>query len=468
MTKTIAIIGGGITGLSTAFYLQREAQARGLDMVCTILEAEDRIGGKIVTDHADSFVVEGGPDSFITEKPWGLSLCKDLGISHLLIPANEQQKTVYVLRHGRIVPFPGGFRLTVPTEIWPFLTSRLFTPWGKLRMGMDLFLPRRHETTDETLASFIRRRLGQEALDRIAGPLLAGIFVSDPERLSMQSTFPRLMGMERDYGSLIRAARALKKKAAASSQQPSNPPSMFNSLKPGMGAMIEALEAQLNAIVRRNSRVIAVHKRQEGFALGLADGTQMTAQHVVITTPAFAAADMLSGMHPALADQLRQIRFVSTATVSCAYLKEDVPADKVLNGYGVLIPASEPSRILAATWSSTKFRHRAPTDSILMRAFVGGYRDEAAAALPDQALLELVTDEFAALFGVSRPPLMHRIFRWPRANPQYDVGHLDRVTAIEKSATEIPGLHLAGSSYRGVGMPDCIHSAHQVVKHILG
>jgi oxygen-dependent protoporphyrinogen oxidase len=344
----------------TAFYLQREAQARGLDMVCTMLEAEDRVGGKIVTEHEDSFVVEGGPDSFITEKPWGSPVQATSAWSTELIPANEQQKTVYVLRHGRIIPFPGGFRLTVPTEIWPFLTSRLFTPWGKVRMGMDLFLPRRRETTDETLASFIRRRLGQEALDRIAGPLLAGIFVSDPERLSMQSTFPRLMGMERDYGSLIRAARALKKKAAASSHQPSNPPSMFNSLKPGMGAMIEALEAQLNAIVRRNSRVIAVHKREEGFALGLADGTQMTAQHVVITTPAFAAADMLSGMHATLADQLRQIRFVSTATVSCAYLKEDVPADKVLNGYGVLIPASEPSRILAATWSSTKFRHRAP------------------------------------------------------------------------------------------------------------
>lgn len=465
MNSTIAIVGGGITGLATAFYLQREAMARGLDIVCTILEAEDRLGGKILTEHADVFVVEGGPDSFITEKPWGLSLCKDLGISEQLIPANEQQKTVYVLRDGKIVPFPGGFRLTVPTEIWPFLTSPLFTPWGKLRMGLELFIPRRRATTDETLASFIRRRLGREALDRIAGPLLAGIFVSDPERLSMHSTFPRLMAMEQDYGSLIRAARALKKKAAASSHPPA---AMFNSLKPGMGFLVETLEAQLNAIVRRGVRVAAVQKNDAGFVLGLADGSQLTADQVVITTPAFAAADMLSGMHPSLAAQLRHIRFVSTATVSCAYLKEDIPEEKAINGYGVLIPASEPSRILAATWSSTKFRHRAPSDSVLMRAFVGGYRDEAAAALPDAELLALVTGEFGRLFGVSRPPLLHRIFRWPRANPQYDVGHLDRVAAIEKSAAEIPGLHLAGSSYRGVGMPDCIHSAHQAVKRILG
>ena len=468
MSTHIAIIGGGITGLATAFYLQREAEACGRDIVCTILEAEDRVGGKIVTDREDAFVIEGGPDSFITEKPWGLSLCKDLGISHQLIPANEQQKTVYVLRNGKVMPFPGGFRLTVPTEIWPFLTSRLFTPAGKLRMGLDLFLPRRRATTDETLASFIRRRLGQEALDRIAGPLLAGIFVSDPERLSMQSTFPRLMAMEQQYGSLIRGARALKKKAAAAGRQPTAQDSLFNSLKPGMGFLVQTLESQLNAIVRRNARVAALHRNEAGFVLGLADGSQLTADQVVITTPAFAAADMVSSMHPALAEQLRQIRFVSTATVSCAYLKEDIPENKAINGYGVLIPASEPSRILAATWSSTKFRHRAPADSILMRAFVGGYRDEAAAALPDAVLRELVTDEFTRLFGVTRPPLLHRIFRWPRANPQYDVGHLDRVSAIEKSAAEIPGLHLAGSSYRGVGMPDCIHSAHLAVKRILG
>ena len=469
MHQSIAIIGGGITGLSAAFYLQREAQARGLDLSLTVLEADRRVGGKIITDRNESFVIEGGPDSFITEKPWGLTLCHDLGLGHELIPANEQQKTVYVLRHGKIMPFPGGFRLTVPTELGPFLASRLFTPWGKLRMGLDLFVPPRQETGDETLASFIRRRLGEEALDRIAGPLLAGIFVSDPERLSMQSTFPRLLAMERDYGSLIRAARALKKKAAsAGAPRAAGNASLFNSLKHGMGHLVEALESKLGDTIRRHARVAALQRTAQGFVMGLADGSQLTADQVLITTPAFAAADMVSGMHPKLAEQLRQIRFVSTATVSCAYLLEDIPAARVINGYGVLIPASEPSRVLAATWSSTKFRHRAPSDAVLMRAFIGGYRDEAAAALPDPELLKLVTTEFGRLFGVTRPPMLHRIFRWPRANPQYDVGHLDRVALMEKSAGEIPGLHLAGSSYRGVGMPDCIHSAHQAVKRLLG
>lgn len=467
MPISISIIGGGITGLSAAFYLQREAQARGLDARITLLEAEPRVGGKIITHRDRSFVIEGGPDSFITEKPWGLSLCHELGLAQDLIPANEQQKTVYVLRHGKIIPFPGGFRLTVPTEIGPFITSSLFTPWGKLRMGMDLFVPPRRETDDESLASFIRRRLGEEALDRIAGPLLAGIFVSDPEQLSMQSTFPRLMAMERDHGSLIRAARALKSRPPPLGQPRAAGTSMFNSLRPGMAHLVETLEKRLDPVIRRSTRVAALQKNESGFVMGLSDGSHLEADRVLVTTPAFAAADMLSGMHPRLAEQLRKIRFVSTATVSCAYLKEDIPSNRYLNGYGVLIPASEPSRILAATWSSVKFRHRAPDDTILMRAFVGGYRDESAARLPDEELLNLVTREFTHLFGVTRPPMIHRIFRWPRANPQYDVGHLDRVAGIEKSASEIPGLHLAGSSYRGVGMPDCIHSAHQAVKAIL-
>ena len=466
--KQVAIIGGGITGLAAAFYLQREARTRGLDLSCTVLESESRVGGKVITDRVEPFVIEGGPDSFITEKPWGISLCKDLGIGHELIPANEEQKTVYVLRQGRIMPFPGGFRLTVPTEIWPFLTSRLFTPGGKLRMGLELLVPPRRESTDETLADFIRRRLGTEALDRIAGPLLAGIFVSDPERMSMQSTFPRLMSMEREYGSLIRAARALKKKMAAQAGPRSASTAMFNSLKPGMAHLVETLATQLGPVIQRNARVASLQRTEQGFVLGLADGRTLAADHVLLTTPAFASADLVDRMHPTLAGHLRKIRFVSTATVSCAYLAEDIPADRVLNGYGVLIPASEPSRVLAVTWSSTKFRHRAPPDAVLMRAFVGGYRDEAAAALPDDELLKVVAGEFSRLFGIARAPLLHRIFRWPRANPQYDLGHLELVSAIERSAADLPGLHLAGSSYRGVGMPDCIHSAHQAVKQILG
>ena len=464
MSTSVAIIGGGITGLSTAFYLRREAQARGLDLKVTVLEADTRIGGKIITDRPDSFIVEGGPDSFITEKPWGLSLCRDLDLDANLIPANEQKKTVYVLRHGKAIPFPGGFRLTVPTEIWPFLVSRLFTPWGKLRMGLERFIPARRATGDESLANFIRRRLGGEALDRIAGPLLAGIFVSDPERMSMLSTFPRLMAMEREHGSLIRAARILKARPVPPGQRPT---SMFNSLRNGMGHLVEALEATMPEVIQRNTRVDSIQRVGAGFQLNLADGRPLPADHVVVTAPASAAADMLSELHPRLAEQLRQIRYVSTATVSCAYLLEDVPADRVLDGYGVLIPASEPSRVLAVTWSSTKFRHRAPADAILIRAFVGGYRDEPAAELPDDELLKVVAGEFSRLFGITRPPMFHRIFRWPKANPQYDVGHLDLVSEIEKTTAEIPGLYLAGGSYRGVGMPDCIHSAHQAVKHLL-
>jgi oxygen-dependent protoporphyrinogen oxidase len=245
--KHIAIIGGGITGLAAAFYLRREAEARGQEVRCTLLEAQPRLGGKIITDRVNEFTIEGGPDSFIVDKPWCLQLCHDAGVGDDLIPSNELQRKVYVLRKGRLVEFPTGFRLTVPTELLPFARSSLISPLGKLRMLGDLVIPPRREGGDESLAAFIRRRLGEEALDRIAGPLLGGIFVSDPERLSMDSTFPRLQAMEREYGSLIRAARAVRNLPPPTPKLRAAGNAMFNSLKHGMGGLVDALCRQIQA-----------------------------------------------------------------------------------------------------------------------------------------------------------------------------------------------------------------------------
>ncbi len=463
--KHITIVGGGITGLAAAFYLQREIKARGLPATYTLLEAGPRWGGKIVTEREREFTIEGGPDSFIVEKPAALQLCHDVGLGDDLIPSNEIEKKVYVLRRGRLVAFPTGFRLTIPTQLMPFVRSPLVSPWGKLRMAGDLFIPRRRDEGDESLGRFIRRRFGQECLDRIAGPLLGGIFVSDPERLSMQATFPRLQAMEREYGSLIRAARAVKHLPRREGPRSAGN-AMFNSLRHGVGSLVDRLVKSLDGTLRVNAPVSALAWRHGRPVVQLKDGGALESDQVVLATPASHAAQVLGEAHPGLAAQLASIRYVSTATVSLAYLMDDIPEERPLDGFGVLIPASEGRALIAITWASTKFRHRAPDGCVLIRAFVGGHTNEAMADWPEDQLLAVVQREFEAILGIRADPLFHRIYRWPKANPQYDVGHLDRVAAMERDASALPGLHLAGSSYRGVGMPDCIQGARAAVERI--
>ena len=461
----ITIIGGGITGLAAAFYLQREIKARGASASYTLLEAGPRWGGKIVTEREREFTIEGGPDSFIVEKPAALQLCHDVGLGDDLIPSNEIEKKVYVLRRGKLVAFPTGFRLTIPTQLMPFVRSPLVSPWGKLRMAGDLLIPRRREEGDEALGAFIRRRFGQECLDRIAGPLLGGIFVSDPDRLSMLATFPRLQAMEREYGSLIRAARAVKHLPRREGPRSAGN-AMFNSLRHGVGSLVDRLVKSLEGELRLQTAVEAIEWIDGKPVVRLAGGAARATDHVILATPASHAARLLAQAHPGLAAQLGSIRYVSTATISLAYLMEDIPEERPLDGFGVLIPASEGRALIAITWASTKFRHRAPEGCVLLRAFVGGHTNEAMADWPEDQLVAVVRREFETVLGIRADPLFHRVYRWPKANPQYDVGHLDRVATMERDASTLPGLHLAGSSYRGVGMPDCIQGARAAVERI--
>lgn len=466
--KHITILGGGITGLAAAFYLQREIKSRGLPLRYTLVEAGSRWGGKILTEHEREFTIEGGPDSFIVEKPAALQLCHDVGLGDDLIPSNEVEKKVYVLRNGRLVPFPTGFRLTIPTQLMPFLCSPLISPIGKLRMAADLVIPRRREEGDEALGSFIRRRFGQECLDRIAGPLLGGIFVSDPDTLSIQSTFPRLSAMEREYGSLIRAARAVRKLPRPTTGPRSAGKAMFNSLRRGMGSLTETLVKTLDGDLRLNTPIVAVQWRDRRPYVQPREGHEWATDFVIAATPASQTATFLQAIRPELASRLEAFRYVSTATVSLGYLIDDVPEERPLDGFGVLIPASEGRSLLALTWASTKFRHRAPNGCVLLRAFVGGHANEEMAGWPEDQLLAVVRREIASILGIRAEPLFHRLYRWPNANPQYDVGHLERVAAIERDAVELPGLLLAGSSYRGVGMPDCVQSARNAVDQLMG
>jgi oxygen-dependent protoporphyrinogen oxidase len=476
----ITIIGGGIAGLATAYYLQKKSRESGIEVDYTLVDSASRFGGKITTEQVDDFIIEGGPDSFITQKPWGTQLCRELGLADRLIPTNDERRNIFVLSKGKLIPFPGGYRLTVPTEFVPFALSPLISPLGKLRMGLDLVIPPRREQSDESLAAFIRRRLGAEALDKIAGPVMAGIYVADPERLSLLSTFPMFAEMERKYGSLIKAMQAAKKyhpspngahqNSGGQSSAGSRPQAMFTTLRGGMQELVEALLAQLRGDLRPGCRVVGLRYLSPGFDVMFdsSQGQPLKTDAIVLATPAYTAAALVESFAPRLAALLQKVRYVSTATVSLGYRRADLPAQCDLNGFGFMVPKSEDRQILACTWSSTKFDHRAAADDVLLRLFVGGdQREHLVEDLADEELLALARAEVGAIMGIAAQPLVQRLFRWPKGNPQYDVGHLDRVAEMEQVTATIPGLYLTGSAFRGIGLPDCIKSALTTVESLL-
>lgn len=472
----VAIVGGGIAGLATAYYLQEKARQAGLPLGYSLIESSATFGGKIVTDAQDGFVIEGGPDSFITQKPAALHLCRELGLEEQLLGTNDAQRKVYVLEGGQLRSLPDGVMLVVPTRFTPFALSPLISLPGKLRMGLDLFIPRRSDKSDESLADFIRRRLGQEALDKIAEPLMAGIHVADPERLSLQATFPRFIQLEQKYGSLIKGMLAQKAHGARQSRNGTGrKASLFMTLRGGLRELVEALVAQLEGELLPGTRLTGLAWASDGptsangrYCLRMDDGRTLLADAVILATPSYTAADLVEPMHPALAAELRAIRYVSTATVSLGFRRAEF--EHPLNGFGFVVAARERSRLMACTWTSTKFNQRVPDEHLLLRAFVGGPRNQELVALPDEALIQLVREELRQVMGVNATPVIARVYRWPEANPQYDVGHLQQVDHIEAMATDLAGLHFTGSAYRGVGIPDCIqqgqHTAERVINEL--
>jgi oxygen-dependent protoporphyrinogen oxidase len=461
----VVIIGGGITGLAAAYHLQKKAP----EVKYTLLERAPVLGGKIVTQRSDGFLVEGGPDCFLTRKPWALNLCRELGLQNDLIGTNEERRKVYVLSRGRLHPLPEGVMLIVPTRFLPFATSRLISIPGKLRMGMDLFIPRRRESGDETLASFVRRRLGQEALEKIAEPLLSGIHVSDPERLSLQSSFPRLMDVEHKYGSLIRGMLAARRMVENSNNGSRPKLPMFMTLRGGMQQLVDALADKLDSeVVHTGSHAVSLHSLNAGgppYEVRTQEGAALRADAVVLTAPSDVSGRLLKTLDPDLAEDLMGIRYVSTAVVSLGYRPQ--AGLSPLNGFGFIIPKTEGRRITACTWSSTKFDHRAPQDHHLLRCFVGGPGREEMVDLDDEGLLQVIRDELADIMGLQAEPDLVRIFRWRKVNPQYDLGHIERVEQMRSRAQARGGLFLAGSSYDGVGVPDCVRQAEQAVEGAL-
>jgi oxygen-dependent protoporphyrinogen oxidase len=454
-----------------------------------LIESAPAFGGKISTDVQDGFVIEGGPDSFITQKPAALRLCRELGLGDQLVGTNDAQRKVYVLDGGRLRPLPDGVMLVVPTKFTPFALSPLISLPGKVRMGLDLFIPPRRENSDESLADFIRRRLGQEALDKIAEPLMAGIHVADPERLSLQATFPRFIALEQKYGSLIKGMLAQKARSVRNHNGTGPKLPLFMTLRGGLRELVETLVTHLEGELLPGTRVVELERDPGGstsgdgpYRLGLENGQTLLADAVILATPAYVAAGLVEPMHAALAAELRAIRYVSTATVSLGFRRAEF--EHPLNGFGfVSARARQPhgaSRIVgeksrpsphipltACTWTSTKFNGRAPDEHVLVRGFVGGPRHEELVDLPDQALVEGVRGELRHVMGVRARPVITRTYRWPQANPQYDVGHLERVDHIEAMAADLVGLYFTGSAYRGVGIPDCIEQGQNTAEAVL-
>ncbi len=470
----VTIIGGGISGLSAAWFLQQAAQPGSRPVRYSLLEKSAAWGGKIHTEQVVSaasqpFIVEGGPDSFITQKPWALQLARSLGLETRLLPTNDHLRRTYVLHRGRPTPLPDGVLLIVPTRFLPFAMSPLISPLGKLRMGLDLVIPPRRDGDDETLADFVTRRLGAEALDKIAEPLLSGIYNAEAEKQSMLATFPRFLQIEQEHGSLIRGmlasrrARTSQPKLAA----PGEPLSMFISFKGGMQELVAELHSRLTGDCRLQTGVQSVHRRaadgNRRYVVSLDDGSKLVSDAVILAIPAYMAAKLLHGLAPSATPLLNGIRYVSTGTISLGYRTADV--NHPLDGFGVVIPRTEARHINAITWTSTKFHERAPQDHILLRAFFGGSRTPHMMHKTDDELLSLVLGELAAIMGLDAAPLFHKIFLYFDANPQYDVGHLERVAAIERALP--PGVYVTGSPYRGIGIPDCVLQAQQTAERLL-
>ena len=458
MTPRLAVIGGGIAGLAAAHRLLELAQAAGRHIEVRLLEGGARPGGVIATERRDGFVVELGPDSFLSEKPAALALCERLDITARLVGTREEYRRTYVVHRGRLHPLPDGFLLMAPTRFWPLVTTPLFSWPGKLRMALDLVLPRGGGGGDESLSSFVTRRLGREALERVAQPLVGGIYTADPARLSLAATMPRFLEMERRERSIVRAMWRQQRQAARREGSGARW-SLFLSFDQGLECLVDALARRLPEGALRCGRPVRGLARHADGAWQLDDGE--LADGVLIATPAPAAAALLRPLDVALGAELDAIPYASSVTVTLAFRREDIPHP--LDGFGFVVPHVEGRALLAGTFSSLKYPGRAPDAAVLLRAFVGGALRPELVELDDAALLRSVRRELGELLGITGEPLLTRIARWPRAMPQYQVGHLERVDRIRARGAAL-GLFLAGNAYEGVGIPDCIRSGERAAE----
>jgi oxygen-dependent protoporphyrinogen oxidase len=462
----IVIIGGGIAGLSAAYNANKNAP----EAKVTLLEAGSHWGGKITThrvpfDDGD-FIIEGGPDTFLATKPWGVALCKELDLENRLHGTNQKQKNTYVLHRNKLQPLPDGLAMMIPTNIPSIIKSQLVSWPGKIRMGIDFLLPGQNGHHDESLGHFVSRRLGREAYENLIEPLMSGIYAGDGDKLSLQSTFPYLHDLEVKYGSLARGALKMRQSMAARGGKTQGSRSAFLTPTTGLAEIVEALIDQLqSADLRLDAPVSQISHTDSHYQVELETGETLEADSVVLATPAPVSGKLIAPIDPELAAVLRSISYASTATVTMAFKQKDVP--RPLDGYGYVIPRREGRRALACTWTSTKFPHRAPEGYALLRVFIGRAGQEMDIPWNDTGLLQLAREELELTLGITTEPLVNRVFIWEDAMPQYNLGHPEKLAKIDAALEKYPGLALAGNGYRGIGIPDCIHSGELAVERIL-
>jgi oxygen-dependent protoporphyrinogen oxidase len=475
----VAIAGAGISGLSTAYYIQKLCQDKGIHIHITIIEPDEKLGGKIRTLHKNGCVIEQGPDSFLARKLPMLELTRDLGIEDELTATNPQAKKTYIVHKRKLHHMPAGLMLGIPTQVMPFLRTGLISPLGKARAALDLVLPRRRSKSDESLGGFLSRRMGREVLEHIAEPLLAGIYAGNTRELSLQSTFPQFQAYEQKHRSIILGMMLSKKKppspqpvieARPSSQVPLSQlasKSMFLTFKKGLTTIIDALSSKLTeATIRTGIAVKEVIKveQQQRYALKLSDGTEHTYDAVVLAVPNYAAVQML----PKLAEihSLIDIPYASVANVALAYRKSDLTLTS--DGSGFLVPRTEGLTITACTWTSVKWLHTAPDDTVLVRCYVGHSASTQTMAYSDEQLTARVRSDLLRTMGIDAEPLFSEVTKWSESMPQYPVDHLDRLQQFKKKLNEaMPGVYVTGSGYEGVGLPDCIGQAKRCAEQIV-
>ena len=452
--KKVIVIGGGISGLSAAYDLSRAG------VECTVLEKQARAGGVIETRFAEGCTLECGPDSFLSAKPAALELIRELGLEGDVIGSNDHQRVTYIWKK-RLVALPEGVMMIVPSRVRPMLASPLFSWATKIRMGLEYFRrPGKSgaDGNDRSVADFVTDHFGKETLDYLAEPLLSGVYGGDPARMSVASVLPRFLEMEAKYGSLVRGVLASQAKAATEAPRGS----LFRTLKNGLGSLVDALTARV-AVTR--ATVETIERTQLGGFRVRANGGWMEADDVVIACPAWAAANLVEGLDPAMAGCLKSIDYSSSLTLSLIYRAADF--DGVRAGFGFLVPKVERERLAACTFMGTKFSHRVPDDLIVLRCFFGGIGDPAILELPDEMLVPIARQELRKILGLTAAPVSHLVARWPRSMAQYELGHAKRVREISERAAAIPGLYLAGNAYEGIGIPDCIRMGRAAAKTIV-
>ena len=458
--RNVVVIGGGISGLAAAHRFLELSREKSLNLKITVLEASPRLGGLIETERRGDFLIEGGPDAFLAEKPWAKELCQRIGMGDELIPTSEGLRRSFIAWKGALEPMPEGFYLMAPSGLKSLMECRILSLPGRLRMACERFIPRRTNTGDESVASFVRRRLGPEALQRIAQPMIGGIYAADLEKLSLQAALPQFHGMEKEHGSVLSALRKGGLRAGAAGSEKASGPrySMFLTPRFGMIRLVEMLARRMLEVeLKTNTLVTGIERTGRGWSVRSKQGDLFPADALCVALPAHAAAALLKSAAPAAAQDLEGISCESAATVTMAFNKSDLPVP--FSGFGFVVPAGRAGGVVGCTFSSQKFAHRAPSGTVLLRAFVGGALAPEAVGKENSVLESSVRVLLKETLQVQAAPRMSAIHRYPKSMPQYQVGHLERVERIEKEVARLPGLAVTGNWSHGVGIPHCIHQA---------